>query len=70
MMKEWIKTNLKKITLPRFGPRVEKDMEHESQDYTISDRCPRKSIHKVKKLVLKGNKVLKLRQESCSKLNS
>ena len=28
--------------LPRFGTRVEKDIEHESQSYTTSDRCPRK----------------------------
>ena len=34
--------------------RVEKDMEHESQGYTISDKCPRNNTHKVKKLV-KGN---------------
>ena len=39
---------------PRFGSRVEKDMEHESQGYTTSDRCPRNNTHKVKKLV-KGN---------------
>ena len=34
--------------------RVEEDMEHESQGYTISDKCPRNNTHKVKKLV-KGN---------------
>ena len=45
----------KNITLPRFGKRVEKDMEHESQGYTTSDRCPRNNTHKVKKFV-KGNR--------------
>ena len=30
---------------------IEKDMEHESQGYTITDRCPRDNTHKVKKLV-------------------
>ena len=34
--------------------RVEKDMEHESQGYTTSDKCPRNNTHRVKKLV-KGN---------------
>ena len=45
----------KNRTLSRFGTRVEKDMEHESQDYTPSDRCPRNDTHEVKKLV-KGNR--------------
>ena len=31
----------KNRTLPRFGTRVEKYMEHESQGYATSDRCPR-----------------------------
>ena len=38
----------KNRTLPRFGTRVEEDMEHESQGYTISDRCHRNNAHKVK----------------------
>ena len=41
--------------LSRFGTRVEKDMEHESQGYTSSDRCHMNNTHKVKKLV-KGNR--------------
>ena len=41
----------KNRTLPRFGTRVEKDMEHESQGYTTSDRCSRNNTHKVQKLV-------------------
>ena len=45
----------KKRTLPRFGTRVEKDMEIERQGYTTSDRCTKNNIHKVKKLV-KGNR--------------
>ena len=34
---------------------VEKDMKHESRGYTISDRCPRRNTHKVKKSVI-GNR--------------
>ena len=45
----------KNRTLPRFGTRVEKEMEHENQGYTINDRCPRSDTYKVKKLV-KGNR--------------
>ena len=45
----------KNRTLPRFGTRVEKDMEHESQGYTTCDSCPRNNTHKVKKLV-RGNR--------------
>ena len=41
----------KNRALPRFGTRAEKDMEHESQGYTNSDRCPRSNTHKIKKLV-------------------
>ena len=41
--------------LSRFGTRVEKDMEHESQGYTSSDRCHMNNTHKVKTLV-KGNR--------------
>ena len=41
----------KNRTLPRFGTRVEKNIEHEGQGYTISDRCPRNNTYKVKKLV-------------------
>ena len=41
--------------LQRFCMRVEKDMKHESQGYTTSDRCPRNNTHKVKKFV-KGKK--------------
>ena len=37
--------------------RVEKDLEHESQGYTTSDRCPRNNTHRAKKLV-KGNRCL------------
>ena len=44
----------KNRTLPRFGMRVKKDMEHECQGCTTSDRCPGNNTHKVKKLV-KGN---------------
>ena len=35
--------------------RVEKDIEHESQCYTTSDRYPRNKTHRVKNLV-KGNR--------------
>ena len=35
--------------------RDEKDIEHESQGYTTSDRCPSNSTHKDIKLV-KGNR--------------
>ena len=45
----------KNRTLPRFGTRFEKDIEHENQGYTVSDRCHRSITHKVKKLV-KGNR--------------
>ena len=45
----------KNWTLPRFGNRVEKNMEHESQAYATSDRCSRNNTHKVQKLV-KGNR--------------
>ena len=38
-----------------FGTKIEKDKEHESQRYTPSDRYPRNSTHKVKKVV-KGNR--------------
>ena len=37
-----------------LGTRVEKDMEHESQGYAISYRCPSNKTHKVKKLI-QGN---------------
>ena len=50
-MEELIPKNQKNKRLPRFGMRVEKDMEHESQVYTTNDRCPRSNTHKVKKLV-------------------
>ena len=52
MMEESIPKNR---TLPRFGMKVEKDMEQERQGYTTSDRCPRSNTHKGKKLV-KGNR--------------
>ena len=42
----------KNRTLRRFGMRADKDMEHKSQGYTISDE---NNTHKVKKLV-KGNR--------------
>ena len=45
----------KNRALPKFGTRVEKDMEHQSKGYSTSDRCPRNNSHKVKKLV-KGNR--------------
>ena len=35
--------------------RFEKDIEHENQGYTVSDRCHRSITHKVKKLV-QGNR--------------
>ena len=40
-------------------------MEHKSQGYTTSDRCPRINIHKVKKLV-KGN-TLSVKKRLCKK---
>ena len=51
----WWKSGYQRIRknrkLPRFGTRVEKDMEHESQGYTISDGCPRNNtLYKVQKL--------------------
>ena len=55
MMEEWIPKIRNNRTLPRFGTRVEKDMEHESQGYTTSGRCPRNNTHEVKELV-KGNR--------------
>ena len=55
----WWKSGYQRIrknkTLPRFGTRVEKDVEHEIQGYTTSNRCPRNNIDKVKKLA-KGNR--------------
>ena len=57
----WIGSLLKYYKVPkyydqdwRFGTKVEKDMEHESQGSTTSDRCPRSNTDKVKKLA-KGN---------------
>ena len=49
MMEEAIAKIRKKKHLER--ERVEKNMEHESQGYNTSDRCPRNDTHKVKKLV-------------------
>ena len=51
-MEEWIHQSIRKnTTLPRFGTIVEKDMVHESQGFTNTDRCLRNNIHKVKKLI-------------------
>ena len=46
---------LEKIEQYQDLARVEKDMEHESQGYTTSDRCPLNNTHNVKKLVI-GNR--------------
>ena len=43
MIEEWIPWN--------YDMTFEKDKEHVSQGYTISDRCPRNNTHKVRKLV-------------------
>ena len=53
--KSWYLRIRKNRTLPRFGMRVEKDMEHVSQGYTTTDRCSKNNINKVTKLV-KGNR--------------
>ena len=53
--KTWYHGIRKNRTLPTFGTRVEKDMEHKSEGYTTSDRCAGNYTHEVKKLV-KGNR--------------
>ena len=53
--KSWDQRIRKYRALPKFGARVEKDMEHESQGYTTSDKCHNNNTHKVKELV-KGNR--------------
>ena len=45
----------KNRALSRFATRVEKYMEHKSQGYMTSDRCPMNNNHKVKNMV-KGNR--------------
>ena len=47
----WYLRIRKNRTLPRFGMRVEKYMEHVSQGYTTTDRCSKSNTNKVKKLV-------------------
>ena len=54
----WWKTRYQRIrknrASPKFGKKVQNNMELESQGYTTSDRYLRNNIHKVNKLV-KGN---------------
>ena len=39
---------IRKIALPRFSKRVEKDMEHDSQGYTTSYRCSMSNSQKLR----------------------
>ena len=44
-----------KIKLHTFVTAAEKNMKHESQGHTTSNRCPRINTYKIKKLVKKNS---------------